>query len=164
MLFTTLCTYKTHALQKSTTYNIKKLRLLTFTLKVSHSQPTFPRKGPFGWRSQILYSVFPQKGRIWWKSTSNCKVYPSKWLFRWKNIGVNRTDAPATKDHGCVLCVISQGLRELAGSVADHNWYFYRLMAVFLCERGLCLCDECIVELGLDEVDGTAAEAAAHDA
>ena len=62
------------------------------------------------------------------------------------------------------LCVISQGLRELAGSVADHNWYFYRLMAVFLCERGLCLCDVCIVELGLDEVDGTAGEAAAHDA
>jgi len=70
-----------------------------------------------------------------------------------------------TSDKGSLvrLCVISKGLRELAGAVADHDRNLYWLVAVFLCEGGLCLCDEGVVEFGLDEVDGAAAEAAAHD-
>ena len=57
----------------------------------------------------------------------------------------------------------SRGLKS-ACAVADYDRDDYRLMAVFLCERCLCLFDECIVELGLYEVDGAAAETAAHDA
>ena len=65
-----------------------------------------------------------------------------------------------TRDKGDVYA----GLADFAGAVADDDIDDFGLVSVLGGEFLLCIGDEGVVELVLDEVDGAAAEAAAHDA
>ena len=51
-----------------------------------------------------------------------------------------------------------------AGSVTDYYRNLYWFVTVFFSESGFGFRDECIAKFSLDEVDGTATEAASHNA
>ena len=57
-----------------------------------------------------------------------------------------------------------RGLADFAGAVADDDIDDFGLVSVLGGEFLLCIGDEGVVELVLDEVDGAASEASAHDA